>query len=568
MDKITADDALISTDIDRIIKAISKTRRMELKDLESETHISHKNLEKWVRILEDEGYVKIEYRLTRTYVVWTGEQDAGVYAEVPIEKKNHPEPKAMEPKEEFLPELPKEEDIPLEIKEEPEAKPIPETAPPKDEKRRAHIPLDVPEDEGGDSPELQKLIEDEMIGPVRHDGPEARFRTHQQKEKAVLKEETVPEIKEAGVKQRLKESLDEINRQRMLLEELKKEKEGLYTRGYLDTEKRLDAGLGTLNQRILEKEERILGLKEKIFALPHEIEDVERLQKTIKKVEKDGKALLEGTRSKVDAFLREIEETGEEVEGKVTTLRERISKERNAVAALSKSREQYLQDEEKLSGALEEMGSKIEDLKTMYEAAGESLKDTVEARMEITEMLNEVNYSMERKEKQVDELEAQLGEIRKVESWIREYLDDYERKIDSIADYIRNSGDEIAEVRESAEKEYLRKYLNELERIASEYEKELDGVKREEGDVERRMRDTKARIEELLVDSQDLMRKLRAESAGETYEEVARRKKARSDEVRRMFEEKQAQGEKLSEDVKGTKRGPKKGRQTGKGKKR
>jgi hypothetical protein len=72
---IIVDESLISTDVDQLIKLISGKGKMRLSELEKQSDIDKKNVEKWVRVLEDEGYITIEYGITGTYVVWAGTPD-------------------------------------------------------------------------------------------------------------------------------------------------------------------------------------------------------------------------------------------------------------------------------------------------------------------------------------------------------------------------------------------------------------------------------------------------------------------------------------------------------------
>jgi len=64
------DELVINTDIDRLIDILSQRKRIEIDELERELSIEKKKLKKWLTVLEDEGYLKLEYRLTKIFAVW------------------------------------------------------------------------------------------------------------------------------------------------------------------------------------------------------------------------------------------------------------------------------------------------------------------------------------------------------------------------------------------------------------------------------------------------------------------------------------------------------------------
>ena len=70
--ELTVNDALISTDIDRLIRFISEKQKTTMKEVQQNTGVDKKIIEKWIKILEDEGYIDIDYRFTNTFFVWKG----------------------------------------------------------------------------------------------------------------------------------------------------------------------------------------------------------------------------------------------------------------------------------------------------------------------------------------------------------------------------------------------------------------------------------------------------------------------------------------------------------------
>ncbi len=75
-DKITVDEPLISTDVDSLIRTLAERRKVALNELRQICRIDKKTLDKWIAVLEDEGYISVEYGLGGTFVHWKGVDEA------------------------------------------------------------------------------------------------------------------------------------------------------------------------------------------------------------------------------------------------------------------------------------------------------------------------------------------------------------------------------------------------------------------------------------------------------------------------------------------------------------
>ena len=116
-DKVTVDEPLISTDVDNLIRTIAEKKRIPLNDLRTLCRIDKKTMDKWIAVLEDEGYISVEYGLRGTYVNWCEEVAAAKAADEaqtsppqPPSAPEEPEAKEAQEKEEIKPE-------PVEFKE-------------------------------------------------------------------------------------------------------------------------------------------------------------------------------------------------------------------------------------------------------------------------------------------------------------------------------------------------------------------------------------------------------------------------------------------------------------------
>lgn len=64
------DELLITTGVDALVRLVKEKSKVELEEAASVLNIPQETLEDWARVLEEEGILRIEYRLTRIYLVW------------------------------------------------------------------------------------------------------------------------------------------------------------------------------------------------------------------------------------------------------------------------------------------------------------------------------------------------------------------------------------------------------------------------------------------------------------------------------------------------------------------
>ncbi len=75
------DELLITTGVDALVRLVKEKQRTELDEAASVLNIPQETIEDWARVLEEEGILRIEYRLTRVYLVWVKPTEEEVAAE-------------------------------------------------------------------------------------------------------------------------------------------------------------------------------------------------------------------------------------------------------------------------------------------------------------------------------------------------------------------------------------------------------------------------------------------------------------------------------------------------------
>jgi len=78
------DDVLITTGVDALVRLVKNREKIELEDAASQLGMAPETLEEWARVLEEEGIMRIEYKLTKVFLVWI----APTTEEIEMEKES------------------------------------------------------------------------------------------------------------------------------------------------------------------------------------------------------------------------------------------------------------------------------------------------------------------------------------------------------------------------------------------------------------------------------------------------------------------------------------------------
>ncbi len=570
--KITVDEPLVSTDVDGLIRTVAERRKIALSELQQLCRIDKKNLDKWIRVLEDEGYISIEYGLRGTNVIWKGKEEYGPRPiQAPAEVKRAPEPaKAPEkpavasepaPAKELAAEDAEPEELlsqylarkreggAISFKEtatdtgttktgtgdELDVFSVKEITPDLESTKVSHEPVEAEaaedETEAADDESLESEPE-----PVAQQAPARR-------------EPIQKPVTSVDTRELVNAYMDEINREKAKIEDLKKEKERLYRNKFATVEGKLEADVVTLTEVILDKQSKIAELKERVLELPDKVDELEKLQEQLNRLREEGRGALERTGQKVDTFLRSMENSKGEINGKVETLSATVAKENDKVRELERLGTSVDARLVKLQSATEALNLQIGALsQAMTELKGD-IAQAADMRTEVAVLSAALRETVAKHGEELDSLESELQGIARIEHWVKEYIGDYEKKIEGIEQYVGRSQDELAELKESAETLYMNKYLGELHDITESYQSELGDAVVKERDIEQKISASKSRISDLIKDSQDMIRKLRSEpSPARDFGSMSALVKERTEKIKATIDEKEKERIKLVED--------------------
>ena len=573
----------ISTDIDHLIRTIADRRRIPLKELQKECNIDKKNLDKWMGVLEEEGYIIIQYGLSGTFVIWRGEEE--VEKDVVQEPKYDEEYEHVEEPVTFSNEMPMED-----ITEEPEPPVAPEPPAPSEEEPTVEeepVVEDVEEAEpedllnaylekkrSGEETDLKSnILEDLQEEPEKPEPPEAPSEPEEPDDETDHGidfskigedvEEPVPhtirptrESQAADIKELMSSYMKEINREKAQINELKKEKEALLRDTIAPLEGRMQAEIVALTEKIIEKRSRIAELKEHVLELPDKIDEVENLQEGLDRLKEESARALTRTRDKAESYLSNIERSREEIKQRVTDVHSSIEEQTERLDGLEKTSEKLAQQSEKIKISVDAARKQVDQINSAMQDLNSELAALEESKAEIDEMKDAIRDTIGSHGEELEELDAEVEEIGKVEQWVNEYIRDYETKISQIESYVEKSDEELSDLRESAESLYLQKYLGELENMTEAYEAGIEEAVEKERDLDTRIVESKDRIAALVKESREMMKTLRGESDedGDNYAAILSKIKRKTAKVKKVVEEKSNERKKLTEDSKKTRK--------------
>lgn len=554
-DRVSVDEPLISTDVDSLIRLIADKGSISLNDLRQTSKIDKKTLDKWIAVLEDEGYIKVEYGLRGTTISWTGQEEA---AAAPEEAPEPPSPVEAEEVIEGEPEItpePQEETFrvtedkteefsaEMQITEEPEPEELlsqylakKKFGSKKESRLKSSILTNLEEEK---SEKASEALEEEA--------PEAA-----QEPEAAPEETRRPVLAPASdVRELVSSYMKEINKEKSAIEALKKERESLYRDKFASMDGRLQTDIVVLTEKVLEKQEKIAQLKERVLELPDKVDQLSKLQDQMDSLKKESREALSRTRAKADQFVIGVQESKEEVEKKIEGVEAEIDQQNDKVGELEKLSSSLDARSQKLKSSLDSAKAQVEEITSAMNSLMGDLEKVQEMKGEIDSMTDTVKEIVAAHGTELESLEQELEGIAKVENWVQDYIRDYEDKIESIEQYVAKSEDELADLKEAAESLYMKKFLGELENVADSYDTELHDAIEREKDIEDKIAASKARITELVKESQQMIRKLKQEASGTDEKDfgiLVARVKARTERARQTVQSKEAERLKIREE--------------------
>ncbi|MEM3030154.1 MAG: hypothetical protein QXH27_00310 [Candidatus Micrarchaeia archaeon] len=490
---MTKEDAFISTDVDRVLRLLKEKGRVEVSELAKGTGLGTRDVEKWCRVLEEQGLVRIEYHLTRAYAVWKGE------ARLPTLSQ------AVAPREK--PQL--------------------------EEKLERLL-------------SSAKEIQQEIKKPVKAEEAKPEAKTPAPAREAKPKE--IVDLSEA-----LKAKISEINQKAKEIEELKSERETLVRDAYLPIAKRLEAELEALEDRLQAKETQILRLRQRAIEIPDMISNVELDVLKLKQKEEEARKALDETTGKIQQTVSLLRELQAGVTRSSEEARKTIAKETASLDDMENALARLSDIERETKAHIKEARERIELENARIKDMEETLAKLKQSEAETKKRIDDARARLHGENARVAELEKAIAELRKVDEWISAYQKEYERKFGEFTAYVKENESEFNALREAVETGFVRKYLKELKELSESHEYEVKQVLKKEEALNAKADAAKKSLAQMIQESKEISARfeelLKQMEGGRSAGERLRRLEERREKIEGKLTESEKSTASIEEDL-------------------
>jgi DNA repair exonuclease SbcCD ATPase subunit len=456
------DDIVINTEIDKLIDLLSQKKRIELDELARQLGIDKKKIKKWLLVLEDEGYLKLEYRLTRTFAVWLLDLGSS---------------KAMD-----LPHVTEEQ--------------VKETA----EEAIAEVEIPPAREEA-----------------QRHEGKRGRelSRDNMMPKKIVRGTEGTAPSKEAGtpfanIGERMAGYAEEAETLSSSIKELEA-KQGKLAAELPELERYGKEKVDSITEKVTALQKRISGLKK-------ELKSAEEMASNMGQRGRMAKELVDeasGAYMKLDSLLRgfkdEARRKSGDAEKGITGLETEVMEEQERLSALEDAYsliEKARKDTERKAESIRESAAAISK---QLEGAISAVDAMNGKRDDFAARVSKARKSISVKKSEIESLKKEAGETGKLEAKLDRYLDSYMRETDEIRLLVTKAESEIRDIDEKASARAIESYLDELERTSSRIDQRLREISEGEAKIGEEIAQKKSRLRKIASESKEMAKKLKGQ---------------------------------------------------------
>ncbi|MBI5223831.1 hypothetical protein HY990_05410 [Candidatus Micrarchaeota archaeon] len=575
--KENTSEPLISTDVDRLIVTISEKGKITLTELEKIVRIDKRSMQKWIGVLEEEGYIKIEYRLGATYVIWTGntekvepqmtdEKETATFEVTKQEATTPNEIANLEEKEdereiiiniEDMDEGKEEFEKHSEYKMQADGSSLNVTTAAGSTTSDQKIEKTQAQETQSEAVEIPPKQSEELKEPALEipliDQEETKIQEELETTQNVKEEESTPEQKKLmspETRELIASYITQINQEKGVISDLKRQRERIFREKFLSLEEKMEADIAAITEMIIDKQTRIADLRTHTLELPSKVSEIEELYGEIKRVKKETKDLLGDIKANAKSTFAEIDQTKEEIEGKVEELDKTLGASQERLEKIQRIENLARSKLESLEQTSTEIEGQLEDLSKTLKSIDQEMNAIKSVRASVADQAGEVEDMIKTQNSSLEALKSEFAGVNKFETSIKNYIENFEKKVSQIDSYVAKSEDELANLREAAETHYLKKYVGALEQMTDSYQGELEEVVQKEKEIEQRIGESKQKVMGLIKDSQEMIKKLRDTEGKPTLEFSSARERvaARVQKIKSGIESETIDAQESSED--------------------
>ncbi|MCX6773388.1 MAG: hypothetical protein NTY68_00095 [Candidatus Micrarchaeota archaeon] len=462
-----SDDIVINTDIDKLIDILSQKKRVEIDDLAKELNIEKKKLKKWLLVLEEEGYLRLEYKLTKIFAVWLLDLGEGSPINLPHMKEDQVKKSA---------ESAIESTLASEISESPFTSSNFESA----------------EAEISNMPPKQREKEKEEEKP--------------KPKKAAKEERKKPEsfsslkAKAAGYSEDVESLKDEIS-------DLEQRKDRIYNIEMPQLEKEASEKVNGIG-------ERMDSLKRHMASLQKSLKDAASAASGMSSKSKTAKALVDEASEVylgLTNLLTELKQTskakGKDLRDEIKSLQDEIMEDQENISTMKESLSGIALMQKDLDKKTIAIRETISSLDKTLEHSADILAGIEERKEDFETRIVEASKILIRKKSELESLNGEVEDIGSLEGKLDSYIKEYMKETDDIRLLVTKAESEIREIEENASQKAIELYLTELGKTAERTEEKMDDMEERSSKMEKEIKEKKARLRKLIGDTKKKAKK-------------------------------------------------------------
>jgi len=455
-----SDDIVINTDIDKLIDILSQKKRVEIDELEKELSIEKKKIKKWLLVLEDEGYLKLEYKLTKIFAVWLLDLGEGSQINIPHISEDQVKKSA----ESAIGSM-----FSSEISESPFTSSNPES------------------------------IEAEISG----------MPSEEEKPKKAKEEFGKPEKSKSFSSLRVK-AIDysgEVDTLKDDISDLEQRKARIFNIEMPQLEKEA-------SEKVKGIEERMNSLKKHMVSLQKSLKDAAGAASGVSLKSKTAKALVDeasGVYLGLTNLLTELKQTskakGKELRDEIRSLQEEIMEDQESISTMRSSLSEISLMQKDLDKKTIAIRETVTSLNKTLEHSADILAGIEERKDDFDSRIADANKVLARKRNDLESLNKEVESIGSLETKLDSYIKEYMKETDDIRLLVTKSESEIREIEENASQKAIELYLNELGKTANRTEEKMKDMEERGSRIDKEIGEKRARLKKLIGDTKKKVKK-------------------------------------------------------------